>query len=117
MNNQLREKGNNNFFTFQSDFVTPLSENTKFEAGLRGAIRNVQSENLNYIQNPITGDLLPFAAINANYKYKDQVLAAYSTLSGKVGKNFTYLAGLRMKAQITVEHSLPMIPVSAILFH
>ncbi len=75
--------GNNNFFTFQSDFVTPLSEKTKLEVGVRAAIRNVQSENLNYIQNPITGELVPFAAINANYKYEDRVLAAYSTIIRK----------------------------------
>jgi len=91
-------KGTNKFYTFQSDFVTPMSENTKLEAGVRAAIRDVQSENLNYIQNPITGDLVPFAAINANYKYKDRVFAAYSTFSGKVGKTFTYLAGLRMES-------------------
>jgi outer membrane receptor protein involved in Fe transport len=90
--------GKNTFFTFQSDFVTPLSENTKLEAGFRGAIRDVQSKNLNYVQNPITGELVPFAAINANYKYEDRVLAAYSTFSGKLGKTFTYLAGLRVES-------------------
>ncbi len=91
-------KGNNNFFTFQSDFVTPLTENSKIEAGVRAAIRDVQSQNLNYIQNPLTGELVPFAAINANYKYQDRVYAAYTTYSGKIGKTFTYLAGLRVES-------------------
>ncbi len=90
--------GRNNFFTVQSDFVTPLSENTKLETGVRGAFRDVQSQNLNYIQNPITGELIPFAAVNANYKYNDRVLAAYSTFSGKISKTMTYLAGLRMES-------------------
>jgi len=90
--------GKNTFFTFQSDFVSPLSENAKLEAGFRGAIRDVQSKNLNYVQNPVTGELVPFAAINANYKYEDRVLAAYSTFSGKIGKTFTYLAGLRVES-------------------
>ena len=90
--------GKNNFLTFQTDFVTPLSENAKLEAGVRAAVRDVHSENLNYIQNPVTGDLVPVAAINANYEYQDRVYAAYSTFSGKVGKTFTYLAGLRMES-------------------
>ena len=91
-------EGKNNFFTVQSDYVTPISEKMKLESGARAAIRNVQSQNLNYILKPGTDSLLPFAAINANYKYNDVVLAAYSTLSGKIGKNFTYLAGLRLES-------------------
>ena len=90
--------GTNGYFTFQADYVDPINEKTKLEAGIRAAVRDVRSENLNYIQNPISGELLPVYAINANYKYDDRVYAAYSTLSGKLGKSFTYLAGLRLES-------------------
>jgi outer membrane receptor protein involved in Fe transport len=59
---------------------------------------DVQNENLNYIQNPITGELVPIAAINANFKYTEEIYAAYGTFSGKLGKNFTYMAGLRAES-------------------
>lgn len=90
--------GQNKNFTFQTDYVNPIGENAKMEVGVRAAIRDVQNENLNYIQNPITGELVPIAAVNANFKYTEQVYAAYSTFSGKMGKKFTYMVGLRAES-------------------
>ncbi len=90
--------GERSSMTFQTDYVNPLSENSKMELGVRGSISNVQNENLNYIQNPITGELIPIVAINANFKYREQVYAAYSTYANKIGKNFSYLVGLRAES-------------------
>jgi len=98
INQTQNGKGNNRFFTFQTDYVNPLSENTKMETGIRAAIRDVRNENLNYIQNPITGELIPIAQINANFKYQEQVFAAYGTYSSKVGKTFSYQLGLRAES-------------------
>jgi outer membrane receptor protein involved in Fe transport len=98
INQTQNGNGNNRFFTFQTDYVTPLGENTKFETGIRAAIRNVRNENLNYIQNPITGELIPIAQINANFKYQEQVFAAYGTYSSKVGKTLSYHVGLRAES-------------------
>ena len=97
--NQRQEgSGYNHSYTFQVDFVNPLSEKSKIEAGVRAAIRDVQNENLNYIEDPFTGDLIPVVAINANYKYTDRVLAAYTTYSNVIGKKFTYQVGLRVES-------------------
>lgn len=90
--------GTNDFLTLQTDFVNPVAENAKFETGIRAAIRNVESLNLNYIQNPLTGELIPIAAVNANFKFTEKVYAAYGTFSNKIGKNFTYLTGLRAES-------------------
>ena len=90
--------GHNQNYTIQVDFVNPLSEKSKIEAGVRAAIRDVQNENLNYYQDPVTGELIPVAIINANYKYTDRVLAAYSTYSNVIGKKFTYQIGLRVES-------------------
>jgi outer membrane receptor protein involved in Fe transport len=91
-------QGENTNFTFQTDFVNPIGENNKMELGVRAAIRDVQNENLNYIQNAITGELVPIAAVNANFKYTEKVYAAYGTYSGKIGKKFTYMGGLRAES-------------------
>lgn len=98
INQEQRGKGNNDNFTFQTDFVNPLSDDSKLELGIRASIRNVRSENLNYIQNPITGELIPIIAVNANFKYQEQVYAAYATYSNKIGKRFTYQTGLRAES-------------------
>lgn len=90
--------GKSNFLTFQTDFINPLGEKAKLEAGVRAAIRNVQNENLNYIQNPLTGELIPIVAVNANFKFREEVYAAYATYSNKIGKNFTYQTGLRAES-------------------
>ena len=90
--------GNSRFTTFQLDYVNPLwGEKAKIEAGIRAAFRYVQNENLNYIQDPFSGDLIPIVAINANFEYNERVLAAYSTYSSKLGKNFSYQLGLRVE--------------------
>jgi outer membrane receptor protein involved in Fe transport len=96
---QLQEgKGNSRFGTFQMDFVNPLSENSKMEAGIRGAQRKVQNENLNYIFNDFTGEFVPIVAINANFRYDERVYAAYGTYSSKIGKKFSYQLGLRAES-------------------
>jgi outer membrane receptor protein involved in Fe transport len=92
-------KGNNKFFTFQSDYVNPFKDNkSKVETGVRAQVRDVRNENLNYIQNPVTGELVPIAQINANFKYREQVFAAYGTYSSKIGENFSYQVGLRAES-------------------
>ncbi|MFN5761676.1 MAG: outer membrane beta-barrel family protein, partial [Sphingobacteriales bacterium] len=78
--------------------VNPISEDGKIEIGARASIRNVKSENLNYIQNPITGELTPIVAVNANFRYNEQVYAAYASLSSKIGKTFSYQTGLRAES-------------------
>jgi outer membrane receptor protein involved in Fe transport len=98
LNQSADGEGKNTNFTFQTDYVNPLGETGKMEVGIRAAIRDVQNQNLNYLQNPITGELVPIAAVNANFQYTERVYAAYSTYSNKVGKNFTYLLGLRMES-------------------
>jgi len=90
--------GNNTFYTAQLDFVNPLTDKSKLELGVRAAIRDVQSENLNYIYSFTLDQFIPIVAINANYKYTDRVLAAYGTYSNMIGKVFTYQVGLRMES-------------------
>jgi outer membrane receptor protein involved in Fe transport len=84
-------KGSNTFYTAQMDFSNPLSAQSKIEMGARVAVRDFQSENLNYING------LPIFSLNANYKFNDRVLAAYTTYSNVVGKKSNYQVGLRVE--------------------
>ncbi len=90
--------GTNKFFTLQTDYENQLTENTKFEAGVRGAIRDYKTDNLQYINDNVSGNgfvLSPRAS--SRYKFNDQVYAAYSTYSFKY-KKFSYQLGLRVES-------------------
>jgi outer membrane receptor protein involved in Fe transport len=84
--------GRNKFFTAQTDYVNPVTENTKWEGGLRAQIRNFESNQLNYID----GTFLP--NISNNFDYTDYVYAGYATYSHKVKDKFNYQIGLRAES-------------------
>ncbi|MBC7650685.1 MAG: TonB-dependent receptor [Deinococcales bacterium] len=86
--------GENKFLTVQADYENPLSENKKLELGARAAIRDFANINGQYFFNNATSDYEYFAQLSSNYKFKDQVFAAYSNISWKV-KKFSYQLGLR----------------------
>jgi outer membrane receptor protein involved in Fe transport len=97
LNQKQEGNGGNSFYTFQTDFTNQLGENAKVELGVRAAIRDFQSENLNYIYNFAFDDFIPIASINANYKFNDKVFAAYGTYSNVIGKKTNYQLGLRVE--------------------
>ena len=78
--------GYNRFTTVQTDYENPITDKTKIEAGARVAIRNFLNDNDQYVStNPDSPyHLLP--NISSQYKYTDQVYAAYATYSLKGGK-------------------------------
>ncbi len=88
--------GANKFFTAQTDFVNPISANVKMEMGLRTAIRSYKSNLSNFVQDG-TGKYVLIPGFSNDYKFNDQVYAAYVTFSQKI-KNFTYQLGLRAES-------------------
>ncbi|MFT3701625.1 MAG: TonB-dependent receptor [Agriterribacter sp.] len=94
---RLTSSGNNTNWTFQSDFVNPLKKG-KLEMGIRAAIRNTKtiSENAAFDYTDNVYRVIPSAS--SNYKYTDQVYAAYTTYSNKIGETFSYQAGLRVES-------------------
>ncbi|MBK8787137.1 MAG: TonB-dependent receptor [Chitinophagaceae bacterium] len=88
--------GTSKFFTAQTDFVNPISENIKMEMGVRAAVRNYESNSANYVQDG-TGKFVLVPGFSNDYKFTDQVYAAYMTFSQKI-KNFTYQLGLRAES-------------------
>ncbi|HXB06223.1 MAG TPA: outer membrane beta-barrel protein, partial [Puia sp.] len=90
---QQTGNGDNKYFTAQTDYVLPLGEKSKFEAGARIAIRNNTSVNnidtLNANNQFVVNQLL-----SSNYTFRDRVYAGYVTYSNAIG-NFNYQLGLR----------------------
>lgn len=88
--------GNNNNTIIQTDYVNPVSENSKLEFGARTSIREVNSQTNYFSVNP-DGSLDPSVLQNINYNSKDQVYAAYANFSNRI-KNFGYQVGLRVES-------------------
>jgi outer membrane receptor protein involved in Fe transport len=90
--------GYNHFLTIQTDYENPISDDTKFEAGARAAIRDFRTDNLQYINDNISVHTLTLSPMSSSrYKFTDQVYAAYSTYSFKY-KRFSYQLGLRAES-------------------
>lgn len=98
INQKQNGSGGNSLYTVQTDFTNPLGESSKMELGFRAAIRDFQSENLNYIYNIALNQFIPITSINANYKYNDKVFAVYGTYGNVIGKKTNYQLGLRAES-------------------
>lgn len=88
--------GNNQFITAQTDFVNPLTANSKIELGARAQFRTVNSRNdISFVDGSGISTKIP--QLSSEYKNQDRVFAAYTTYSNKV-KNFGYQLGLRAES-------------------
>ncbi len=81
----------------QSDYSNPISKDGKIEAGVRTQIRDFTSNNANFLYSYTLPGYISPSALNSNYKYTDQVFAAYGTYTGKAG-NLGYNLGLRAES-------------------
>jgi len=88
--------GNDHNLVLQTDFTDPLTPHTTLETGLRAAIQGRLNINDNYTFNTDSGAYLLVPSAASNYKSRNNVYAAYATLSGTIG-NFSYKAGLRVE--------------------
>jgi outer membrane receptor protein involved in Fe transport len=82
------------FITAQTDFVNPLTDKMKIEAGVRASIRKYNSNTEDFIFNYDSNDYVFVPSETSDYKYTDQVYAAYLTFTNQLDK-FGYQAGLR----------------------
>jgi ferric enterobactin receptor len=93
---QQISKGKLGFYTFQSDFVNPLTKKTKLEAGVRAQIHTTLSDNDIFIGST-SDDLTKIPALTNNYSNTDYAYAAYTTITSSI-KNFGYQLGLRAES-------------------
>ncbi len=89
--------GSNSFLTVQADYENPISDDTKFEAGVRGAIRNFTNLSDQFIYDHASSKYVLVPLISNKYKFNDQVYAAYATYTFKV-KKWNFQLGLRAES-------------------
>lgn len=82
----------NNDFAIQSDFLTPVGENSKLEFGLKYENRLV--ENSFSAQEEIEGDFQSIGGFTNQLDYDEQILGVYTQYGSQWG-NLSYLLGLR----------------------
>lgn len=94
---RITGSGSTTFWTIQSDYTTPVKKG-KFESGLRAAIRDNKTISENTAFDYSTHQFLVIPSARTNYKYNDQVYAAYTTYANRIGEHFSYQLGLRAES-------------------
>jgi len=91
----VSKSGNTNY-SLQTDYVLPLKNDYKFEAGLKSVVQSLYSDyrldSFDMKENLWKND----ESYAERTDYDEQIHAAYITLSGKT-KYFTYMAGFRFE--------------------
>ncbi|MEP0264031.1 TonB-dependent receptor [Dokdonia sp.] len=87
-------------FFAQVDFVQPLGDNARFEAGYRGNIRDLDTDFIvfdNIIdEDNVNGELLLNSDLTNSLIFKENIHALYTQYGSKINK-FNFLLGLRME--------------------
>lgn len=86
--------GRTTYLTGQVDFVTPFSEKSKLEAGLRTNYRKFTNELNTFGKDYVSGIYEYDSALSNNYRYTEQINAAYVSYTAGWG-NFGFQTGLR----------------------
>ncbi|MCF1191617.1 outer membrane beta-barrel protein [Mangrovimonas sp. AS39] len=84
-----------NEFLFQVDYVKPLGENGRFEAGYRGNFQN-QVTDYKLEQEDANGNYVVNDTLTNIFDYTQNINAIYSQYGNKIGR-FSYLLGLRFE--------------------
>ncbi|PZR11801.1 MAG: TonB-dependent receptor, partial [Flavobacterium psychrophilum] len=83
---------NENRSLLQADYVLPIGENSKFEAGYRGSFTTLDNDAR--AENLVEGNWTNDPNFTNYLEYKEKVNALYTQFGSKTGK-FSYLLGLR----------------------
>ncbi|WP_179353653.1 outer membrane beta-barrel family protein [Winogradskyella vidalii] len=83
-------------FLFQADYVLPLGENARFEAGYRGNFENEITDYRLDQENLDNGNLEVNDDVSNIFDYDENVNALYSQYGTKFGE-FSFLLGLRLE--------------------
>lgn len=85
-----------NEYLAQIDYVLPIGENSRFEAGYRGNFQNQITDYTLEQENILTGDFFVNDTITNIFDYTQNVNALYSQYGTKFNK-FSFLLGLRIE--------------------
>jgi hypothetical protein len=90
-------KSNANQIVFQADYVNPISETRKFEAGIKSFYKKSNSSN-NTSDATISDNFVPNTSMSNVYEIDDVINAAYVNYNDKTIWNISYQAGLRFES-------------------
>lgn len=85
-----------NEYLFQVDYVLPMGENSRFEAGYRGDFSNDKNDYLLQQEDINTGNFFVNDTITNIFDYTENVNALYTQYGTKFGQ-FSFLLGLRLE--------------------
>jgi outer membrane receptor for ferrienterochelin and colicins len=83
-----------NYNLIQADYVLPLGEKSRFEAGYRGSFTKNYAEYQVDTLNVTTNEFDKNNFLSNDFEYKEKVNALYTQFGSKINK-FSYLLGLR----------------------
>ncbi|MGS2726050.1 outer membrane beta-barrel protein [Psychroserpens sp. BH13MA-6] len=83
-------------YLIQTDYVLPIGEDARFEAGYRGNFENEITDYRLEQENILTGDFFVNDTITNVFDYDENVNAVYSQYGTKFGE-FSFLLGLRLE--------------------
>lgn len=84
----------NKQLVFQSDYVHPITKETKFETGVRYNWRDRAGDNEYYNYDNASGQFVFDPSLSDNFKFTENIGAAYGIYSSRIDK-FAYSLGLR----------------------
>ena len=92
----------NQEFTVQADYQTPLAKNQILEFGGKDILRRVSSNYSYYQATGPNGEFVPSTGVGLNngFNYRQNVTAAYATVTLGLPKGFTLKPGLRYEYAI-----------------
>lgn len=83
-------------YLFQVDYVKPIGENARFEAGYRGSFENENTDYKLEQEDDESGNFVLNDTLTNIFDYTQNVQAVYSQYGNKFGR-FSFLLGLRLE--------------------
>ncbi|MEY8849122.1 TonB-dependent receptor [Psychroserpens sp. XS_ASV72] len=93
---QINQTEDQKEYLIQTDYVLPIGEDTRFEAGYRGTFENEITDYLLRQEDTSDGSFFVNDTITNVFDYDENVNALYSQYGTKFGK-FSFLLGLRLE--------------------
>ena len=91
--NDTYERGDN--INVQLDYIRPITENSKFEAGYRTTIEKDDESQISRRFDPISGNFQPDYNVSNKFDLEEIVHAAYFNYQNKINEKLGYQVGLR----------------------
>lgn len=102
LNQKSVDISNRQNLVIQSDYMYPLTEKMKLEAGLKASLKEMDSDYKFYNFDTLFSDYM-LTNISNHFIYNDAVYAGYGIVSGTY-KKFTVQGGLRLEQSVVKGH-------------